>query len=231
MTDISAVAFVPSAPLLVPQVAGGSAAIDEELRDACRDALRTVLSSEVDGVLVLSAWSTGASWPADATWSFDGFGVAARVDREARLPWPLGIGAWLLDDVGWNGQRGYLTVGPDGETHAEVGLERVAVLVIGDGSARRSDKAPGHLDERADAFDADIAKALAAGDVAALGALDPMLSDDLLCAGAPAWRWLASAIGSRPVTEAELLSDTAPYGVGYFVAWWRLSDRDAAIRR
>ena len=43
----------------------------------------------------------------------------------------------------------------------------VALLVMGDGSARRSVKGPGFLDERAGPFDAEVSRALAAGDVAA----------------------------------------------------------------
>ena len=46
--------------------------------------------------------------------------------------------------------------------------ERVALLVIADGSACHGDDAPGRRDDRAAAFDAAVAAALAAGDPAAL---------------------------------------------------------------
>lgn len=225
MTTISALAFVPSAPLLVPEVAGGSAGLDEDLREASRAAVRRLTASAADGVVVVAGWSAGASWPQDATWSFDGFGVAARPAGEGgQLPWPLGIGAWLLDEAGWDGPRGYLTVGPDADTHAAIAFERAAVLVVGDGSARRTEKAPGHLDSRAESFDAAIAAALGHGDAAALGRIDLALADELMCAGAPTWRWLSSVVGTDPVRAAELSVETAPYGVGYFVAYWQLAD-------
>jgi hypothetical protein len=224
VNEITAVGFVPSAPLLVPEVAGGSAHVDEKLRDACRTVVTRLCATAPEAIVVAASWPNGGSWPSDGTWSFEGFGVKPRVaGKRPVLPWPLGIGAWLLDDAGWTGSRCYMTVGPDSETHAAIGPQRVAVLVVGDGSARRSEKAPGHLDERAADFDAVVARALADGDVGALGGLDPELAAALLCSGAPAWHWLAATIDARQVAGAELLSDTAPYGVGYLVAWWRLA--------
>jgi hypothetical protein len=224
VTDVAAVGFVPAAPLLVPEVAGGSAQLDAELRDACRSAVRRLCEAGADAVVVAATWREATSWPDDGIWDFTGFGVTGRGDdARPRLPWPLGIGAWLLDDAGWAGGRRYVSVGADGRSPAAFGAGRVAVLVVGDGSARRTEKAPGHLDERAEGFDAAAARAIATGDPAALEALDPELAAELMSAGAPAWRWLAGELGSRAVVEAELTSDTAPYGVGYLVGWWRVS--------
>jgi hypothetical protein len=61
---------------------------------------------------------------------------------------------------------------------------------MGDGSARRSEKAPGHLDPAAAPFDAAVAAALAAGDTTALAALDPAERDELARA---LDRWLEAA--------------------------------------
>jgi hypothetical protein len=44
----------------------------------------------------------------------------------------------------------------------------VGVVALGDGSARRSEKAPGYVDPRAAAHDADVAAALAGGDAEGL---------------------------------------------------------------
>ena len=41
-------------------------------------------------------------------------------------------------------------------------------LVVGNGSARRTEKAPGHLDERAAAFDADLGRRLEQGSLAGI---------------------------------------------------------------
>jgi hypothetical protein len=223
MSEVTAVGFVPAAPLLVPAVAGGSADLDAELRDACRAVVRTLCASGPDAVVVVAGLRESGSWPSDGTWSFDGFGVPrVGADDRPRLPWPLGIGAWLLDDAGCACDRGYVTVPPDAAADVATGPSRIAVLAVGDGSARRTEKAPGFLDERAEPFDATIAHAIRDGDVAALADLDPGLAAELLCAGAPVWRWVMRQIGVRAVTGAELLADTAPYGVGYFAGWWRL---------
>jgi hypothetical protein len=214
---------MPAAPLLVPQVAGGSAPLDDELRDGCRTLARR-LSESADEIVVAAAVSGGGAWADDATWGFEGFGVIRQPpDPRPRVPWQLGIGAWLFDDIGWAGSRRYLAIDPDHP--ADIGLSPgSAVLVVGDGSARRNEKAPGHLDDRAEPFDAAVARALETGDVAAIGSLDASLATELMCAGAPAWRWLADAIDGQRVIEAELLADSAPYGVGYLVAYWRLAD-------
>jgi len=55
--------------------------------------------------------------------------------------------------------------------------------VVADGSARRTEKAPGHLDDRAEGFDAQVEKALAAGDPELLKALDVNLAEALLVGG------------------------------------------------
>ncbi|BBB00677.1 hypothetical protein RVR_7767 [Actinacidiphila reveromycinica] len=142
------------------------------------------------------------------------------------LPPSLAVAAWLLR--GWRAApvEG-LGVGEEleqqrcalaGRAVADA-APRVALLVMGDGSACRSVKAPGYLDERAGPFDAAVAEALAAADAAALEGLDPELAHALQAAGRAPWQVLAGAArGTAPT--GELLYDAAPYGVGYFVATW-----------
>ncbi|MDT7577317.1 MAG: hypothetical protein QOH17_3650, partial [Pseudonocardiales bacterium] len=102
--------------------------------------------------------------------------------------------------------------------------DRVAMLVMGDGSARRSEKAPGWFDPRATKFDAAVAAALSEADLEALLALDGNLARDLLAAGRVPWQVLAGAAASAGAPNAlwssELLENEAPFGVGYFVAYW-----------
>jgi hypothetical protein len=135
----------------------------------------------------------------------------------------LGIGAWLLDACGWTGPRRYLGLGPDHDPAAQADVVAgSAAVAVGDGSACRSERAPGHLDIRAEAFDLQVAGCLADGDVTGLAAVDEALARELRCGGRPVWRWVAASAGDRPVTTAELVSHVAPYGVGYFVAVWSL---------
>jgi argininosuccinate lyase len=96
---------------------------------------------------------------------------------------------------------------------------RLGLLVVGDGSARRSAQAPGYVDPRAAGFDAAVAAALATGDAAALRDLDPARGAELLAGGVPAWR-VAGHAAAGVEFDAELLRDEAPYGVGYLVAAW-----------
>lgn len=220
--SLTVIGFVPAAPLLVPQVGGGSAHLDEELRDTAREVARRVIGESERTVTVVAPVDSDATWAAGATWGFEGFGVPRRpADDRPRLPWSLGIGDWLLDDVGWTGARRYIGIAHDGATGSDDASG--ALLVVGDGSARRTEKAPGFLDDRAEAFDATIASAIETGDFAGLGELDATLAADLLCAGAPVWRWVARTIGEQTVAESALLADVAPYGVGYFAGWWRLN--------
>ena len=99
--------------------------------------------------------------------------------------------------------------------------QRVALLVLGDGSACRSEKAPGYFDARAEPFDAGVARALADADAQALLDLDADLAGQLQCAGRAPWQVLAG--GVRPdgrSWQGRLHYDEAPYGVAYFVATW-----------
>ncbi|MCM3926257.1 hypothetical protein ND748_31880, partial [Frankia sp. AiPs1] len=154
------------------------------------------------------------------------------------LPLSLTVGAWLLASAGWSGDRTALGVPAGHSPRQAAGLgerlvaqvrrgERLALLVMGDASARRTLKAPGGLDERAAAFDAAAAAALAGPDPAALLDLDPALAAELLAAGRASWQVLAGALlaATRDDTpteawSSELTYDDAPYGVGYLVAVW-----------
>ncbi|MYU19643.1 hypothetical protein GTZ78_55435, partial [Streptomyces sp. SID8361] len=145
------------------------------------------------------------------------------------LPTSLAVGAWLLEHTGWDPAVPVegLGVGEPlaAERCIEVGrelagrAERVALLVMGDGTACRTLKAPGYLDERAAPFDAEVARALAAADTGALAALDEELAYELKAAGRAPMQVLAGA-GEGARLKGELRYDEAPYGVGYFVASW-----------
>lgn len=147
--------------------------------------------------------------------TFAAYGVDLHVGGPgSQLPLSLAVGAWLLDRAGWSGPRTYSTGVPD--------VDDAALLVMADGSAKRSTTAPGFFDDRAEAFDASIAAALASGDSEALAALDLELGVDLWAAGVPALRTLGELTKGADVA-ANLRVDVAPFGVGYWVADWVLS--------
>jgi len=105
----------------------------------------------------------------------------------------------------------------------------VGVVAMGDLSARRSARAPGAFHPAAAGFDAAVAQAAAAGDLAALAALDPSLAGELMVAGRAVLQALAGALDGAGRLHGRVLYDDAPYGVGYVVA--TLTADAAAARR
>ncbi len=98
-------------------------------------------------------------------------------------------------------------------------VDAVPVLVVANGSARRSEKAPGHLDERSHDFDAAVEKALADGDAKTLAGIDLALGAELLATGLHGLRALGQ---QQPVRTSLDLADD-PFGVRYWVARWSWS--------
>jgi hypothetical protein len=139
------------------------------------------------------------------------------------LPLPVALGGWLLARSGAAPPVCGLQVGPGGELPPVRPDAAAGLLVMGDGSARRSADSPAWLDPRGLAFDEAVAAALGSGEPAALRAVDPALGAALLAAGAPAWR-AAGTLLSGARYRAELLHADAPYGVGYIVACWIRQD-------
>jgi hypothetical protein len=219
--------------LLVPAVGGVATYATSVLRAAVLAAVQSVLEETPEVVVVV-----GDGVPAGGSAGVLRFGQGDAgdlrghgVDLEVpfaggvrpggrRLPLAHTLGAWLLDQAGHTGMR--LGVGPGDLAAALADLPAaVGVLAMGDGSARRGEKAPGHLDPAAAGFDARVAAALAAGDPGALAALDPAEGERLLAAGVPVWRAVGAALAGRPVV-GRLRYEDAPFGVGYLVAEWHL---------
>ena len=162
-----------------------------------------------------------------------GYGVDLEValgtsatDGRVELPLSLTVGAWLVRDaLGTDSRSVGCSVGPDDPAGRSGDLIKVAagvdtvLIVMGDGSARRSSAAPGYLDDRAEIFDTQVAAALRGGDSVALSAIDAQIGAELLAAGVPAWHAAAVLLQGRQ-HDAQLLYADAPYGVGYFVAAW-----------
>jgi hypothetical protein len=224
-----AVAVCPATPLLSPDVSVSPAGV-AAMQEACRAAVRALVSAAPERVVVLGEAPRLGRY--DGTWDWRGFGLPAGAGDEGagrtRLPRALGVGAWLLDDAGWRGPRDYLGIPPDtspsGCRQQGAGLLSATVpfgvLVVGDGSARRSLKAPGHLDERAAGFDDALAAALGTADVPTLASLDAGLAAELMVGGRAVFQVLAAAAGAA-VWEPALLRHEAPYGVGWFAAAWK----------
>ena len=229
---ITAAALCPWPPLLVRELTGADPVLPE-LRNACAAAVTGLLSAAPEAVTVVAPGPVTAAWPGDGRLDVAAFGglpapssaPASAVSGICSLPPAAGIGAYLLDQAGYQGPRVIWTVSQDEppagcrKLGAELAVtgQRTALLVLGDGSARRGPKAPGAFDPRAAAFDAAVQHAVAAADLDALLAVDPALARDLMATGRPAWQVLAGALGgTEPAATVRYADD--PFGVLYLVA-------------
>jgi hypothetical protein len=229
-----AAAVCPHPPMIVPEIAGAAAGELDELRSACDAAVARLLAADPSVVVAVGAGSTNRVFHPGVHDTFARFGVplSVRLGRAAgepaRLPLSLLVGGWLLDRAGAAAVVGRSV--PDSAPPAECvslgreiadSADRVAVLVLGDGSACRGEQAPGYHDPRAQAYDDAVAAALAVADSRALLDLDPDLSARLKAAGRAPWQVLAGAAQSAGHPwHGKLSYYAAPYGVAYFVATW-----------
>jgi hypothetical protein len=229
-----AATLCPAPPLLARELTGARPVLPE-LRQACREAVDALAATRPDLVVVVGVAGESRTFdPADRL-DLSAYAPALRAatrdageaapDAGPGLPLTIGLGSRLLDDAGYRGRREMQSVGegtpPDAcaalGSRLAVAARRVALLVMADGSARRSRRAPGYLDPRAAPFDAEVGRAIRAGDMAALLALDGRLAAELLATGRPAWQVLAGAMdGRRP--SCVLRYDDDPFGVAYLVA-------------
>jgi hypothetical protein len=204
---IDALCFVPCAPALVPEVGRG---LDEQLAGA-RAAIASVLGAVAATgrqLVLVGPGPADAAYPPEAPAGFAGFGLA---EPAGQLPPALAIGRYFA------GAAPAFVVGPRGNPPPLPGGP-IGLVVLGDGSARRTEKAPGYLDERAAGYDEAVRAALASGDPAQLAALDLGLGAELLAAGAPVWHAIAPLL-TRPY-RAQVRYEGDPFGVDYVVALW-----------
>jgi hypothetical protein len=237
-------AVCPHPPLLIPDARGAAAEPPEELRKvaaAAAAAVARLLAAGPDLIAVVGGGPSEQEYGPDAAGSLHGYGVGVTVGQgQPVLPLPLTIGRWLLE------QAGVAALDPDRCTAGVAGPRvlfqmvdhrapssvcrklgailaqrstRVALLAMGDASARRARDAPEMADPQAEEYDEDVAEALAAADTRWLGRLDPALDLELVVAGRAAWQVLAGAAEGRRL-DGRLLCMSAPYGVTYLVATW-----------
>jgi hypothetical protein len=155
-------------------------------------------------------------------------GVLALLPEYAGIEDPVAeLRAACLAAVSWLGREVTVLAGAQGARVADHLLEaaevsrlaslapqppEAAYLVVGNGSAKRTEKAPGHFDERAEAFDAALGESLRAGQPA----VDVALAGEL-------WADVDAIVELGDLDElgkAQVDYDDAPYGVQYWVMRW-----------
>ena len=240
-------AVCPHPPLLIPAALGAAAGDPPaELRKVAAAAARAVAglaAARPDLLVVVGGGAAEREYGADAAGGLHAFGVEVTFGAgEPVLPLSLTVGRWLLEHGGileHTGTRadGVPVLFQEVPRHAPAGdclklgriladrAPRVALLAMGDSSARPAREAPGGPDPVAQDYDEEVAEALAAADARWLARLDPALDEELVVAGRAAWQVLAGAAGGRRM-DGRLLCMSAPYGVTYLVASWEESRRD-----
>ena len=219
-------AICPPAPLLARELTGLDPVVPE-LRQACAAAIERLVRSGPEVIAVVGPGSRTADWPASGRLNLGAFAPALQDGRtKPPLPLSLGLGARLLDEAGYRGPRVLRSVDHDEPVGtclrlgADLGRlgDQVGLLVMADGSACRSLRAPGYLNPAAAGFDATLEQAVRDGDLGPLRTMDEDLARELLVAGRTGWQVLAGAMPDRDLAT-EILYSGDPFGVYYLVAW------------
>jgi hypothetical protein len=224
---LSAIAIIPSAPVMVPELAAGAA---DELTDL-RDAVFIAVGS------LPSRWIAVGVGPADATvgpdsaGTFAGYGVDVRVmlsadaGKPTELPLCALITGWVRDRAKPDARAEVRAYAADRDVDAALVRGRrlraeidetedpIGVLVVADGAHTLTPPAPGGYHPDSIPVQAALDDALAAGDTAALARLPEGI------VGRVAYQVLAG-LAASPRSAKELYRG-APYGVGYFVGVWQ----------
>ena len=226
---LSAIALVPSAPVLVPRLAGGAAAELTGVRAAV-GAAATALPAR---------WVAVGAGPSDSVitpprvGTFAGYGVDVRVALSADdgaapedLPLSALIAAWIRGEFVPGAAAEVRVYAEDHDAAAAVSRGRelralideaadpIGVLVVADGCHTLTPPAPGGYDPDSIPVQAALDDALAHGDAAALTRLPGSV------VGRVAYQVLAGLADSQ-TPAAEELYRGAPFGVGYFAGLWR----------
>ncbi|MEV4574650.1 hypothetical protein AB0K16_15475 [Nonomuraea jabiensis] len=212
-----AAAVCPPTPLITLQL--------DDLRSACHTAIAALHDAGPDALIVVGGAETAAAYGGQAAGTLRPWGIDVTAGRaDPVLPLSLTVGRWLLGDRAPDGLQSVALDAPSaeclqlGEKLGKI-AQKVALLVMADGSACLSPRAPGKYDEAAGPYNHLIANAVARADPDALAALDPARADRLWVGGRAALQVLAGAAGTQGY-EGRLLMETAPYGVGYFAGLW-----------
>lgn len=232
---LSAIAIIPSAPVLVPELAGAAAAEVADLSAA-------VLAA---AALLPQRWIVVGTGRADevlgpngenSVGTFAGFGADVpvrlapqsddRADPPVEFPVCALLAAWVRGQIRpeasarvhvYRGDHDADTALAHGrQLRAEIDRapDPIGVLVVADGANTLTPWAPGGYDPGSADAQLALDDALANGDVAALTRLPPQIL------GRVAFQVLAGLAEPGPRSAKELYRG-APYGVGYFTGAWQ----------
>jgi hypothetical protein len=224
---LTAIALIPSAPVLVPQLVGAASA---ELT-VLRRAVFAAASVLPDRWLAIGVGAADEVVGPRAAGTFAGYGVDVKVglspdaDEVRDLQLNALITAWVRAEVrpcasaeahvfaAHHSAEDSIRHGTELRSAIDDTDDPVGVLVVADGANTLTPRAPGGHDSASVAVQSALDDALAAGDVGALSRLPPSIT------GRVAWQALAGLAGATPRSVKELYRG-APFGVGYFAGVW-----------
>lgn len=216
---------MPSAPVLVPELAGAATA---ELADL-RAAVLTALAALPPQWIAVGAGRLDAVYGPDSAGTFAGFGVdlAVRLAPQATHVVDLPLCALM---AGWarglaqpdacvqvhtcTDPAGALDLGERLRAEIEHAPEPIGVLIVADGANTLSPAAPGSY--RAD--DIDVQNTL--DDALSRGVAEVLTALPARVVGRAGWAALAGLAGPGR-QSVSVLYRGAPYGVGYFAGVWQ----------
>lgn len=228
---MGAIAIVPSAPVLVPELAGAAA---DEVADL-RTAVVAAAASLPPRWVVIGVGIADVVLGPESVGTFAGFGVDLLVrlspqtsesDKPVELPLCALFAGWLRGQAqpAAHAEVRVYADNHDVETALGVGrrlrmqidevAEPTGVLVVADGANTLTPAAPGGYRPADVDVQLTLDDALACGDVAALTRLPEQV------VGRVAFQVLAGLADPAPRSAKEL-HRAAPYGVGYSVGVWQ----------
>lgn len=232
---LTAIAIIPSAPVMLPELAGAATAEVADLSAAVL-AAADALPPRWVAVGVGPAEHPDVVVGPHRTGTFAGYGADVRVTlapegaRDGNAPTELPLCALI---TGWvrglaapraraevrvfaagHDTAAALERGRRLRTELDEARDPIGVLVVADGAHTLTPAAPGGYDPSAAAVQDRLDAALADGDAAALTGLPPSV------VGRVAFAVLAGLSEPGPSSARELYRG-APYGVGYFAGVWR----------
>jgi hypothetical protein len=226
---LSTIAIIPSAPVLVPELAGAAADEVAELRAAMIAAVASLPPRWV----VIGAGSEDVVVGPESVGTFAGFGVdlVVRLSPQAtgepgELPLCALIAGWVraqAQPAAFAEVRVYarhrdaadaLALGRRLRSEIDQFTEPTGILVIADGANTLTPAAPGGHHPADVDVQLALDDALGGGDVAALTRLPEHV------VGRVAFGVLAGLVQPAPRSAKELYR-SAPYGVGYFAGIWQ----------
>lgn len=176
-------ALVPAAPVMVPELSG-SLHPAAEPHEAMLRAVGGLLDAGPEHIVVIAEGEGDATFGTDATWALHRLGGGRAQPGEgagAVLPIPLALGASMLRQAGWTGSVEYRSIQHGAPASNAFALardliaspRRIGLLLLGNGSACSTEKAPGSLHPEAGAFNAELLRVIGSGDLAQLRLLEP----------------------------------------------------------